>query len=349
MDQFAMFDTPILGLIVAVAAVATLADTWRDRAALFDARFTADERQRVLRLAMFVLLPLSVLAHEGGHALFVKLFGGEIVDFGFYMVYGFVAHIGRYTPLELLLIAFSGPAINIIAGVAAFLLAWYRPFPKRPAINYLLFVFAVLELFNALVFYPIFDTLGGVAGDWSTIYSRDTPVLSILIGLLHAALLVAAALIWRSQRFQVGYAERTGLRRVRHTPGGDDTGSSEPDAEQQEMTGILTVAAALATDGWRHQVQLASDTQAGGSQVIVRWQSGGFQRALLVHASLSTDPDQHVELHAAIEPDSRDMPPYERTLARIDGQPTAQELVPYMRRFLDFIDTWNGATVTTPN
>ncbi|MEX1158305.1 MAG: hypothetical protein WEC79_05180 [Thermomicrobiales bacterium] len=345
-----MFDTPILGLIVAVAAVATLADTWRDRVALFDARFTADERQRVLRLAMFVLLPLSVLAHEGGHAVFVKLFGGEIVDFGFYMVYGYVAHIGRYTPLELALIAFSGSAVNIVLGVAAFLLAWFRPLPKRPAFNYLLFVFAALEFFNALIFYPVFDALGGIAGDWSTIYSRETPVFSLLIGLLHVALLAAAAVIWRSPRFHAGYSERTGLRRVGATPGGPNAGSNADDAdEQRELTGVLTVAAALATDGWRHQVQLVSDALLGGAQVIIRWQSGGFQRALLVHATLSSDPDQHVELHAAIEPDAKEMPPYERSLARIDGQPTAQELVPYISRFLDFVDSWNGATVSTPN
>ena len=43
------------------------------------------------------------------------------------------------------------------------------------------------------------------------------------------------------------------------------------------------------------------------------------------------------------------MPPYQRSLARIDGRPTAHELVPYVRRFLDFVDTWNGATVVSPN
>jgi hypothetical protein len=338
-----MFDTPILGLIVAVAAIATVVDTWRDREALFDARFTADERQRILRLAIFVLLPLSVLAHEGGHALFVKLFGGEVVDFGFYMVYGYVAHIGVYTPLELGLIAFSGSLVNIILGVGAFLIAWFRPFKQRPAINYLLFVFAALELFNALIFYPVFDAMGGIAGDWSTIYSHDTPVFSSLIGLMHMTLLGAAVLIWRNPRFQEGYAERTGLRRVRQP--GDPTS----DDEQREMTGILTVAAALATDGWRHKVQLMADNQIGGSQAIIRWQSGGFQRALLIHATLSDDSDQRVEIHGAVEPDNQEMPPYQRTLARIDGQPTAQELVPYIRRFLDFVDSWNGATISTPN
>ncbi len=341
-----MFDTPILGLIVAVAAIATIADTWRDRAALFDERFTADERQRILRLAMFVLLPLSVLAHEGGHALFVKIYGGEIVDFGFYMVYGFVAHVGIYTPLELAIIAFSGSAINIILGVGAFLIAWFVPFPRRPAISYVLFVFTALELFNALIFYPVFDALGGIAGDWSTIYTRETPVFSSLIGLMHVSLLIAAIVIWRSQRFQVGYAERTGLRRVRPRRDGDDLSDAD---EQIELTGILTVAASLAADSWRHQVHLTSDSQAGGAQAIIRWQSDGFQRALLVHATLSSDPNQHVEVHAAIEPSGREMPPYERTLARIDGQPTAQELVPYIRRFLEFVDSWNGATITTPN
>lgn len=339
-----MFDSPILGLIVAVAAVATLVDTWRDRDALFDARFTAEERQRILRLAMFVLLPLSVLAHEGAHAVFVKLFGGEIVDVGFYMVYGFVAYVGTYTPLELATIAFSGSAINIILGAGAFLLAWFRPFRDRPAINYLLFVFVALELFNALVFYPVFDALGGVAGDWSTIYTRETPVFSGLVGLLHGGLLIAAALIWRDPRYHAGYAERTGLRRARVTL----SDNTEAD-EQQQLTGILTVAAALATEGWRNPVELLSDTQARGAQVIVRWRSDGFQRALLVHATLSSDPDQHVEIHAAIEPANREMPPYQRALARIDGQPTAQQLVPFIRRFLDFTDTWNGATVSTPN
>ena len=74
------------------------------------------------------------------------------------------------------------------------------------------------------------------------------------------AVLVAAVLIWRNPGFQKGYAERTGLRRMSNAP---DPASAD---EQQELTGILTVAAALAADGWRHQVQLLSDTQAGGAQ-----------------------------------------------------------------------------------
>ena len=81
----------------------------------------------------------------------------------------------------------------------------------------------------------------------------------------------------------------------------------------------------------------------------MRWESGGFQRALLVHATYSDDPEQHVELHAAVEPNASAMPPYQRELARIDGSPTTHELIPYLRSFLDFVDSWNGANVVSPN
>jgi hypothetical protein len=131
----------------------------------------------------------------------------------------------------------------------------------------------------------------------------------------------------------------------------DASGGAGAHPEQQEMTGLLAVAAAVASNDWRHPVQLMTDAQADGSQVVLRWASGGFQRALLVHATYSDDPEQHVELHAAIQADADGMraPAYQRALARIDGSPTAQELVPYVRRFLDFVDTWDGTTVVSPN
>jgi hypothetical protein len=348
--------TLFIGLIMAALAFVSLADIARDRQKLFDARLTEDERQRLTRFAAFVLLPLSVLAHEGGHAVMVKVFGGEVVDFGFYLFYGYVGHIGLYTHLELAVIAFAGTFVNVVIGLAVLAFAWYRPLkPERIGLNYLLFVFGALELFNALVFYPVFDAMGGVAGDWQTIYSRDTPVFSALIALNHIALLVGAAVIWRSPRFQAGYAQRIGRRvRVVHTP---VTGvpSAQPDANaetanrQREMGGILTVAAATAADGWRHPVQLLTDAQAGGSQVVVRWESNGFNRALLIHAAVGEPAEQRVELHAAIEAPSMNVPPFQRALARIDGTPTVPELIPYILRFLDYIDDWNGATVVSPN
>ncbi|HQX64016.1 MAG TPA: hypothetical protein PK593_11220, partial [Thermomicrobiales bacterium] len=60
-----MFDggTPILTLMLAVIGGAALVDVVRNRQALFDDRLTMDERQRLTRLALFVLVPLSVILH----------------------------------------------------------------------------------------------------------------------------------------------------------------------------------------------------------------------------------------------------------------------------------------------
>lgn len=331
----------ILGLFMAVAAGAAVFNTARYRAAMFDDQLTPLDQQRLTALAIFVLVPLSVLLHEGGHALTVKAFGGEITGFGFYLFYGYVEHRGIYTPLQLAVIAVSGTALNVALGLAALALAWRRP--RRAGVNYLLFVFGGFELANALIFYPVLDALGGVAGDWGMIYSRATPVFSSLIGLNHLALLVAALLVWRNPRFKQGYFERIG-QSTESRPVVDDV-----DARQIAMSALLLEAAEAATADWKHVVTLAPDAQAGGAQVVLRWESGGFQRALLAHANLNAEPAHRIELHAAIKAVDPGAAPIQRSLARISGEPTATRLAPHLRHFLDLVDSWTGTSLIMPN
>jgi hypothetical protein len=331
----------ILGVFMAIAAVAALVNVIRERASIFDERFTARDRARILPFVLFVLLPISVLLHEGGHAVMVKVFGGHVTGFGFYFFYAYVEHQGIYTALQLALIALAGPLVNVILGLAAAAIAWYRP--RRAVYNYMLFVFAALELANALIFYPVLDALGGVAGDWETIYSRATPLFSVLIALNHIAILVCALVIWRSPRFQLGYAERTGLI----APGSGDSGPRA--REQQRLADVLVDAASTASAGWKHDIALAPDAQAGGAQLVLRWESGGFRRALLIHANLNDTPEHRIELHAAIQPLLTGAPPVQRPLARISGDPTAEQIAPHLRHFLDLVDGWNGTSLISPN
>lgn len=327
----------ILGIFLAVAAAFTLADVWRGRAELFDHRVTGQDRQRLQRLVVFVLVPLSVLAHEGGHAVAVKLFGGEVTGFGFYIVYGYVEHLGRYTPLELAMIAFAGTLVNVVLGLGAAALAWFSP--RRAAFNYLLFVFAAFELGNALIFYPGIDALGGIAGDWETIYSRETPVFSIVVGVLHIAIVAGAIILWRNSRFQAAYAQRTGRR-----PPAQAMSASQ----RRDLAELLGGASETAIEGWKHPVQMVADAQAGGTQVVLRWDSDGFARALVVHASIRDDAPR-IELHAAVQPSNPGAPPLQRPLARFAGDPTIDQLAPHIRRFLDYVDAWNAATQTSPS
>jgi hypothetical protein len=328
--------TGIISLFLVIAAGATVWDVAKGRHELFDQRLTADDRNRLLRLVIFVLLPLSIVLHEAGHAVAVKAFGGEVVGFGFFLYYGYVEHRGFYTPLDVAIISFAGPIVNVVLGLGAFAIAWFTP--RRAAVNYLLFVFCAFELFNALVFYPLFDFGGGIAGDFSSIYSSNTPVFSAVVGIGHVAILAGAAIFWRTPRYRKGYEERTGQRRPRVSG-----------AERWQMADVLAHASTEASTDWKHEIALSGDAQSGGTQMVLRWQSGGFQRALLVHSTHSDDPKQHVELHAAIHPNEDGAPPYQRPLMRVDGQPQLDELTLYIRRSLDFIDTWDGASVISPS
>jgi hypothetical protein len=323
-----------LGFIMGLAFVAAAADAVRHRETLFAEPMTSEGRGRILRLVIFALLPLSIIFHELGHAVAVWATGREVLDFGFFFIYGFVSYNGAgLSPLQQGMIALAGPLVSIVLGLAAVGVGWFKP--TRTSINYMLLVFGALELANILVFYPVVDALGGAGdgGDWRQIYATDTPALSIAVAVLHVAILGGALVAWRSDNVRRVYAERTGQRY--RTP--DQIG------RRSELARTMASAAGEATDHWTHPVEMVADAQAGGIQMVLRWQSGGFRRALLVHAPPLDGADPHVELHAAIRALDPGLPPYERPLNRIDGQPNVTELAVYIRRALETVDAWDGA------
>lgn len=367
------FDSPLFTLLFGALMVASVVMAVRQRDALFDATYTADDRTSAMRLALFVLLPLSVLLHEAGHAVAVLAYGGDLVGFGFFFIAGYVEYVGAFTPLQHAITAAAGTVVNVILGLIAISFFWFRP-SKHPAINDMLFTFVGLQLLNSLVVYPLLDVLGFFTGDWSVIYSRDTPVFSLVFAALHTTLLIAAALLWHNPGFRVGHAQRTeSVLRLRARIGatGPTAGpgaSQQPTASQtteaapaadpeslllaQVQRDALLVAAALAIEGWKHPVDLSSGLQGGGAQVVLRWESDGFQRALLAHATAPPVSGAHLEVHAAVKAagvgDQR-MPQYQRELLRMDGYPEAQELAPYLSRFMAYVDTWDGTVVISPN
>lgn len=333
-----MFGPPwILGLILGLAAVASLWDVVSGRRELFDARLTANDRNRLLRFVIFVLLPLSIVFHEAGHAVAVRLLGGEVIDFGFYFFYGYVQHQGFYTPVELGWIALAGTLVNVALAAVAFGIFWFAP--RRPAVSYVLFTFGVMELANALVFYPLLDFVGGIVGDWTQIYRAETPVFSVTVAVTHVGLLVGAWLIWKNAIFQAGYRRRIGL----------GTRSTAGAGQRDRLTVTLAEAASAASAGWKHPVEIAADAQGGGFQMILRWRSGGFLRGLVIHATPAEGRPTVVELHAAVQPEQPGLARVERPLTRIEGEPNTRELTGYIRQSLDTVDLWDGESILLPN
>ncbi len=319
---------------MALAFFAAVWDAVRHHDTLFVEPMTVDSRGRILRLVIFVFLPLSIIFHELGHAVAVWSVGREVLDYGFYFVYGFVAYNGfGLSPTEQSMIALAGPLVSIVMGLAALAIGWFKP--MRSSWSYLLLVFGALEMVNIMIFYPVLDALGGAGdgGDWRQIYSTDAPEIAIPMAIFHVAFLVATVVAWRSDTIRAGIAKRSG--QVYRSPA--------QVGRRSELARIMSSAAGVASDRWKHPIELVADAQAGGIQMILRWQSDGFNRALLVHAPPLDGPDPHIEIHAAIRALDPGLPPYERPLNRVDGQPNVEELAAYIRRALDTVDGWDGA------
>lgn len=320
----------IIGILLGLISIRNLIYVIRHRKKLFDDHFTASERQRLSEAAFFILMPVSVLLHEAGHAVAVLWFGGEIVDFGWYFFYGFVGHQGFYVPSDIFWIALSGNLVSVVLGVVAIGVPLLRPF--RPAVNYLLFVFGAISILNSLVFYPALDFAGGFVGDWSQIYSRDTMGLSIGMGVFHAVFLLGCVIVWRSDRARRLYAVRTGLspeamRRV-----------SRSDAARE----LLEIGEGLATS-WKHPLRLVTDASNAADGITLQWVSNGYGR--IVAAYSVVDGPRRLEVHGAIQPLDGSLARYGQPIARVDGSPPPQQIQELLTQVLDLVDGWSTQSV----
>ena len=242
--------------VIGVRVVAQLARSWRPT---FDHRFTAEDRGLFDQAAFFILLPISVALHELGHAVAVKGFGGDIVDWGYYAFAGFVSYDPRpFSDLQRILVALAGPLVSIVLGLVALAVVFLRRPPLRPAFNELLIQFATLSIINAAVFYPVLDVISGLGGDWSQIYRGGVPVVSGMIFLFHLALLMGGFWAFRNPAAQARVGTLTGAPAgtERRFMGGLERRERPFEAPSPEATGAHE-AARRAASGWPSPVQVA--------------------------------------------------------------------------------------------
>ena len=317
----------VVSILMAFVSLRVLVTTVRVRSQLFDADFTRTDRQRLMEIAIFLLLPISVLFHEGGHALFIKAFGGQITGFGYFLFLGYVEHVGNYTLAQIFWIALAGNLVSLLLGLLALAVPLLRP--MRPSINYLLLAFAGIDLANTLIFYPLLDFAGNIEGDWSQIYNSRTPVLSGVTAGIHAALLLVGVIAWRSDWGRALYARRTGL----------PVGAIRRVTRVQAAGELLAVAERLSA-GWQHPLRVVADAQSEAAGVTLHWISGGYRR--VVGAYAVTEGWRHIELHGGIhgldgQPDGRQEP-----LGIIEGIPAPEQMAQALTRALDLVEAWEA-------
>jgi hypothetical protein len=152
-------------------------------------------KQRLAEQAAFFLgVPPAVFVHELAHALVVLAFGGQVVEFGYRVFWGYVVPAGEFTPTQSWAIAVAGTVGSLLFGAAVWLLL--RRSPSRTVQYFGLRTFR-FQIYFSLLYYPIFSLFLPI-GDWRTIYNfGSTPLLSGITAAVHALALVW---FWRADR-----------------------------------------------------------------------------------------------------------------------------------------------------
>lgn len=167
---------------------------------------TQQKKHLAEQASFFVAVPPGVFVHELGHALAVWLFGGQVVEFGYRVFWGFVRPSGTFTDAQDWFISLAGTLGSLAFGVAVWL--WLRGH-RSEAFRYFGLRAFRFQVYFALIYYPIFTIILPI-GDWATIYDfGDTPVLSAATAVFHAGLLL---LFWYGDR--IGWFDRPAFATV---------------------------------------------------------------------------------------------------------------------------------------
>lgn len=175
----------------ALQLVVQIARNWTE---LRQEPLTRAKQQQAEQAAFFVGVPPAVLVHELAHAAAVWLFGGQVVEFGYRVFWGYVVPQGSFTVAQNWIIAVAGTLGSLAFGAALWLLL--RRSPSRTVQYFGLRAFR-FQIYFSLLYYPIFSLFLPI-GDWRTIYDfAATPLLSGATAVAHAALLLW---FWRADR-----------------------------------------------------------------------------------------------------------------------------------------------------
>ncbi|MBO9385989.1 MAG: hypothetical protein J7453_06090 [Thermomicrobium sp.] len=205
-----MWSFPALQLVsfaLVVLSVRAIVRAWRARHQLFAEPVTAQQLAVLVELALFVLVPISVLAHELGHAVAVWLSGGRVIGFGYLLFLGWVEYTGVTNPIAQFWIASSGNLVSLFLALVAIGAGLFAPL-RRPVAALLLTAGGMI-LATTLVFYPALDLASGLQGDWTQLYSGPRSA-ALVLGVLHGALLLTGFAVWRSRWLRWRVSARIG-------------------------------------------------------------------------------------------------------------------------------------------
>lgn len=333
----------LISVIYLVLGLRVVYQVIRNFRSLFDKNFTRQDRVLVDQAAFFILVPISVALHELGHAVAIWLFGGEVLDWGFYGFAGYVAFDpAEFTNAQQVIIAAAGTIVNLLLAALAIGLVFLKRPPMRAAVNELLIQFTWVSLLNALLLYPVLDFVSGLNGDWMQMYDFRVPALSGGILVIHLAVLALLFWAWRSPQARARISELTGdtaPQRIR--TGGR---SHQPATAASPAERVLHEAATRVASGWPSPVEAAMQRMGEGAALILSWGDPALRRSVIAVAPNGGG----VELTGALRPQGQ--PGEQRALGRDPSPLDPERLTMMLRLAMETVEGWNPTgTVATPN
>lgn len=228
---------------------------------------TSEKKHLADQASFFVAVPPSVVVHEFFHALATWLVGGQIVDYGYGVFWGYVVPVGNFTPAQEWFIAIAGTLGSLLFGTAVYLLLRHHPARSFRYFGLRAFRF---QLYFALIYYPIFTIFVPNISDWRTIYNFNaTPLLS---GLTVIAQITILYFFYK--------ADRSGWF---------------------EMAGFETVEEQSQFDEWEKQAAFNPEDRRLTMQLITGYRRGGAQHKATHNLKLylqahPSDADGYAEL-----------------------------------------------------
>jgi hypothetical protein len=194
-----------LALAMVLVSVITLVNMFKEWKHLWDDNLTDNDRSLLMRIAAFVVMPIIVLFHEGGHALATICFGGRVQEFHYGFFIGNVVSSGDFTELQSLLITLAGNVVQILCGLVALVVALVSTSPPVVALSVYVVFWAIG---GTLVAYTILS-LFGMYGDWMAIYSSPLTKVVYTIAIIHIISVIALCWLAYTEKPRLWFARKT--------------------------------------------------------------------------------------------------------------------------------------------
>jgi len=283
----------IISLIYGVIGLQAIYKMIRSWSATWDRNFTQQDRFLVDQAAFFVLVPVSVVLHEFGHAIAIWAFGGEVVDYGFYGFAGYVSYDPRaFTLTEQMIVSAAGTIVNLLLCLGALGWVFFRKPPSRAAINELLIQFAFISGINAFIAYPVLDLVSGLNGDWRQMYDGGVPWLTLVIVIGQAAVIGFGYWLFTNPVPKARMAQLTdtppGLERA---PLGGLRRSSINQSTLSPTERVMHEAVSRVSSGWPASVRTGVQRFPQGAAISLEWSNSGHPQIVAIRAFASGRSD----------------------------------------------------------